>query len=481
MRPGERAASAEAAGAAAPTLALAEFAAGLDYGALPPAVKEQLSLLCLDYLRVASAGERMEWSRWARDLARRLGGTGGSWILFSGDRCDPVRATFVNATYAGSTDADDTHVGAMLHPGSVVFSAAFAIGQDRRQPGAKVLAAAAAGYEAMIRIALAVQPSHFRRGFQSTATCGVFGAAVAAATLLFEGAHRARRIAETIGLAASFCGGLTQFYHSGSTVKRIHAARAAAEGVHAALLAEAGFSGPLDALEGRDGFARAYADEADFGALCAGLGSEFRLREVMVKGHACSARMQAAIEAAAELSRAHAIGPAEVRRLRVGIPKVIEGRLTAPEPRDLQAAQMSVPFAVAMTVARAGRLAPGFVFQVDDFEKALADPAVAELARRIECTPDEEVERASTAESVGALVTVTLASGAEVSRFVRAPLGSASRPLTEADHLARFRHELGRRFSERTCEALLEAVRDLAASPDVGELARLLARAGRSA
>jgi len=66
----------------------------------------------------------------------------------------PVVTLTVNT---GSIDADDVHVGAMLHPGCIVFSAALAIAQDRGLSGARVMAAVAAGYEAMIRIALAIQ------------------------------------------------------------------------------------------------------------------------------------------------------------------------------------------------------------------------------------------------------------------------------------------------------------------------------------
>lgn len=464
--------------ATAPTLRLAEFIAGLTYPQLPQAVKEQLFVLFLDYLRVASIGERMSWSGWAADLVKKLGGNGASYALFSPEQHDPVRAVFLNTAYAGSIDADDVHVGAMLHPGCIVFSSALAIGQDRHLPGAQVMAAVAAGYEAMIRIALSIQPSHFRRGFQSTATCGGFGAAAAAAHLLFRGADRVQKIAETIGLAASFCGGLTQFYHSGSTVKRIHAAHAAAEGMQAALLAEAGFSGPTDILEGRDGFARAYADEVNFGLLVDGLGRQYRLLEVAVKAHACSARVQAAIEATAELCRAHAVRAGEVKALRIGIPRVIQGRLTVNEPRDIQAAQMSVPFSAALTVSRSGRLAPGFALNVDDFENGMNDPAILDLSKRIECMLDDDVERASTAESVAAKVTLILASGAEHTIFVETPQGSPSRPFTPEDHVDRFRHELGRRFDAAACDELAGMVRGITSLPDVGELARRLA-AGR--
>ena len=454
---------------------LAQFAAGLKYETLPEAVKNQLYVSLIDYVRVASIGSRMEWSAWAAALARRLGGTGGAYVLFSKEKTDPVRATFVNATYAGSIDADDTHVGAMLHPGSIIFSTAFALAQDRKLGGSDVLAAVAAGYEAMIRIALAIQPAHFRRGFQSTATCGVFGAGVAAAHLLFKGENRAQRIAETIGIAASFSGGITQFYHSGSTVKRIHAAHAATEGLQAALMAEAGFTGPVDAIEGKDGYARAYAGEWRPEVLVDGLGTDYRIPEVSIKPHAASARVQAAIEATARLTSEHGIDVQQLKSIRLGIPKVIQGRLTTNEPRDLQAAQMSAPFAVGLTLARSKDLAPGFALTVDDFEAGLADARTVELTKRVECVLDEDVERVSTAESVGAKLTLELAGGASHTVFIEAPQGSAARPFANADHELRFGNELGRRLTPDAAAQLLDTLRNLPTLADTTAIPAALA------
>ena len=45
------------------------------------------------------------------------------------ERLNPQHATFLNVTFGSSFDADDTHVGAMLHPGVAVWSAALAIGE----------------------------------------------------------------------------------------------------------------------------------------------------------------------------------------------------------------------------------------------------------------------------------------------------------------------------------------------------------------
>jgi len=452
----------------------ASFGADLTWAALPAVVREQLTVFLLDYLRVASLGQRMPWSGWATRLANELGGNPQATILFSIERTDLERATFVNATYAGSIDADDVHVGSMLHPGCIVISAALAVGEARAASGEQMLAAIAAGYETMIRIGLSLQPSHFRRGFQSTATCGGFGAAMAAACLMFKGPGRATRIAETLGLVASFSGGLTQFYHSGSTVKRIHAAHAAGEGMHAALLAEAGFSGPIDILEGRDGFARAYADGHDFARGVDGLGSTWRLLETAIKPHASSARVLSAIEASGTLCTQYQLLAADIGTIRVGIPKIIQGRLTANQPTDIQSAQMSLPFCMAMVLARGRELAPGFTLNVDDFESALGDAQVMAIAARVECVLDADAERVSTEQSVGAKVTLGLHGGRTVECFIDAPRGSASRPFTPADHVARFRQEMLKRFAESQVDLLQAEVEGLPAAPGPQRLMHLL-------
>jgi 2-methylcitrate dehydratase PrpD len=292
---------------------------------------------------------------------------------------------------------------------------------------------------------------------------------------MFNGADRAQRIAETIGLVASFSGGLTQFYHSGSTVKRIHAAHAAGEGVHAALLAQAGFSGPADILEGKDGFARAYADGHDFDKGLAGLGSQWRLLETAIKPHAISARVLSAVEATGDLLREHGLEAADIAAIRVGIPKIIQGRLTVAEPKDVQAGQMSLPYCMAM-VLKQGRMVPaGFTINIDDFEGALADPSVMAISKAIACEPDADAERVSTEQSVGAKVSFTLKSGRTVEKFIEAPKGSASRPFTLDDHIARFRAEMAKRFAPAQVDALLDEVRNLHKAANADRLMQLLA------
>jgi 2-methylcitrate dehydratase PrpD len=457
-----------------PTRALADFAASLRGDDLPVTVVDTLGDLFLDYLRVASIGADMAWSDWARDYLGALGRQGTAPILFDTKGIDPVGSAFLNTTYAGSIDADDTHVGSMLHPGSIVFSAALAVCGNAS--GADVLAAVAAGYEAMIRIGLSIQPTHFRRGFQSTATCGGFGAAVTASRLLFgKQPDAARRIAESIGMVASFSGGLTQFYQSGSTVKRIHAARASENGVAAALLVAKGFSGPTDILEGANGFARAYADAFDPGIITGALGRDYLLGGVTVKGHACSARVQAAVEGVVALCRQESISPDAIADLYVGIPSVILGRLTIPRPVDVQAAQMSLPHSVALAAFLAPQADDGFALSVRDYEDSIGNAAVKAIEERVRCEVDAEVEKATTAESVPARIVLKLKSGASYTVFVPAAKGSPSNPFTRADHAARFRRELERRWPAGRREEIVELSHHLVSLRDISHLAGLLA------
>ena len=242
----------------APTKALAAFAATFDAATLPREVHQKLGWLLLDFLRVSSLGARLPWSDWARGYAGVVGKPGSSHVLFSRETLNPQHATFLNVTFGSSFDADDTHVGAMLHPGVAVWSAALATAEHVGATGRDVIAAVVAGYETIIRIGLAMQPGHFKRGFQSTGTCDVFGTAATAGRLLFG--HDERKIQDAIGFAGSYPSGVAQFYYSGSSGKRIQAAHSAQSGVAAALLTQHGFSGPGDILEGAGGFARAYGD-----------------------------------------------------------------------------------------------------------------------------------------------------------------------------------------------------------------------------
>jgi 2-methylcitrate dehydratase PrpD len=443
------------------TRALASFAAGLDVKNLPGEVRQKLGWLFLDHLRVCSIGARLPWSDWSRRYVGLVGRGGNSHVLFEAETVNPQHATFLNVTFGSSFDGDDTHVGAMLHPGIAAWSAALAVGEHTGASGPEVLAAVIAAYETIIRIGLSVQPGHFKRGFQSTGTCDGFGTAAAAGRLLFRGKDAAQKIADALGIAGGHAGGLAQFYYSGGSAKRIHAAHAAEGGVAAALLAEQGFGGPNDIIEGQGGFARAYADGFSPALIEDGLGQRFHLMDVLVKSHAAAARVAAGIDAMLALREQHGFQAEEIASVALGIPKIIQGRLTNPHPVDLQAAQMCLPFSVALAAKIA--LAPGGIttLGVPDFEAGLKDRGIYDIEERTTIALDDEVEAASNELSTAARLSVVLRDGRKLSMLVLAPKGSPSQPFTGAEHEARFTQELSGRVSDKTCAEIVAMSRDL--------------------
>jgi 2-methylcitrate dehydratase PrpD len=183
--------------------------------------------------------------------------------------------------------------------------------------------------------------------------------------------------------------------------------------------------------------------------------------DVLTKSHAAAARVAAGIDAMLALRQRHGFSGDDIATMHLGIPRIIQGRLTNPHPVDLQAAQMCLPFSVALAAKIA--LAPGRLANVSvaDYEAGLADRSLYELEERTTIDLDEEVEAASNALSTAAKVSVRLRDGRALSLLVPAPKGSASNPFTSDEHEARFTQELSSRVSEKVCAEIIGVAKDL--------------------
>jgi len=147
--------------------------------------------------------------------------------------------------------------------------------------------------------------------------------------------------------------------------------------------------------------------------------------------------------------------------MHLGIPRIIQGRLTNPHPVDLQAAQMCLPFSVAlasMLPLTATRIP---AISVADYESALADRRLFEIEERTTIDLDDEVEAASSALSTAAKVSLRLRDGRALSLLVPAPKGSPSQPFTAQEHEARFGEELSTRLPDKVCADIVGMSRDL--------------------
>jgi 2-methylcitrate dehydratase PrpD len=177
----------------------------------------------------------------------------------------PLHAAFLTGLAAGED--------AVL--ATPVVAAAFALGESVDAPGATVLDAIVAGTEIAVRVEGALGAAHRERGWDTRGTCGRLGAAIASARLL--GLQR-EAMRDAFGIAATAAAGLTEA--RGTMTAAYVVGAAAADGIEAALLARAEFTGAPLALEGRRGLAALMSTGFDAGVLLAGLGATFAFERV---------------------------------------------------------------------------------------------------------------------------------------------------------------------------------------------------------
>src|SRR5205814_537741 len=263
-------------------------------------------------------------------------------------------------------------------------------------------------------------------------TCGTFGAAAAAGSVR---GRDAAAIAAALGIAGSQAAGSMEFLAGGSWTKRFQTGWAACAGLHAAALAQAGFSGPATILEGRFGFLHAYSDGATTAPLAAHEGYE--LMRTSVKPHACCRYMQGPIDAALALRAEHHIEPAEVERVEVGMlaagfPIVWEPAEAKRRPASVVEAQFSLPFGVAVALAR-GAASPA------EFAPAcLHDPTVGALMERVVGVGDPALD-AAFPRAWPCWVRITLRGRPPLEARVEHPRGDPESFLTPAELERKFR------------------------------------------
>lgn len=173
------------------------------------------------------------------------------------DELDRRRQALLMGALTHITETDDLHRASVTHPGCVVVPAALALGDKLGASPRQLLTAILHGFEAMCRVGAGVGPAHYRV-WHNTATCGPFGSAMAAATLL--GLDDGQTL-DALGNAGTQSSGFWQFMETGSMSKHLHAGRAAESGLLAAELAAHGFTGPAHILEGNKGFFAGMCDD----------------------------------------------------------------------------------------------------------------------------------------------------------------------------------------------------------------------------
>src|SRR6266702_1134896 len=362
------------------TEALAAFLVASRWEDIPAAVQHEGVRSLVNFVGGALGGCRDEAVSLAARVLAPYFGTGQASVIGRSERPDALNAAFLNAVSANVLEYDDTHLATVIHPAAPVVPGLLALAEQRRVSGAELVHALILGVETECRIGLGVMPTHYRRGWHITATCGVFGAAAASGKLL---GLDARRMAWALGHAATQSAGLVESL--GSMSKSIGVGNAAKNGLAAALFAEAGFTAAERAIEGRYGFAPVTSDSVNLGAITDRLGESWEILANAYKPYPCGVVLFPVIDACLELRARHMPAPQHIVRIIVRGHPLLRERADRPAVETGRRAKVSIQHSVAVALLEG---AAGLV-QYED--RCVADPAVRALRAKVAVEEDDSV------------------------------------------------------------------------------------------
>src|SRR5579863_6740436 len=146
------------------TRRLAEYCAGIAWETLPSDVRTRSTELLLDALACELAGQRTEGYALLRAANERIGEHGAA-----------TRAWLAGAAIH-ALEFDDAHKQSKTHPAAAVIPAVREAAALVNASGTQMLAALVAGYEAMLRLGIALGAARHRRsGWHATCTTGAIG------------------------------------------------------------------------------------------------------------------------------------------------------------------------------------------------------------------------------------------------------------------------------------------------------------------
>ncbi|WP_323018373.1 MmgE/PrpD family protein [Castellaniella sp.] len=444
-----------------PSADLTRFLADLRYEHIPAPVLRRAEDLLLDCLGSILAGSSGRAVQAIAQYGQVMGPQQGpSENLVTRHGTSPVFAALSNAAAAHMVEQDDVHNGSVFHPAAVVMPPAMALAQAQGASGRDLLTAIVAGYEAGIRIGEFLGRSHYTI-FHTTGTAGALAAAMAAGKLLGLGPDR---MLHALGSAGTQAAGLWEFLRDGADSKQLHTARAAANGLMAACLAEQGFTGASRILEGPQGMAAGMSRDADPARLTDGLGARWALLETSFKYHASCRHTHPAADALLAVVQAHHLRITDIAGVTA---HVHQGAIDVLGPVVNPTTVHQSKFSMGTVL---GLIAKHQKAGLQEFDDAMTDTDIADFRSHVTMRLDPEVDGAYPQRWIGK-VTVQTHQGQTLQGRVDTPKGDPDNTLSRLEIEDKVRR-LGRYHgaaSDTDLDALIHRVWNLADTARVGD------------
>ena len=368
----------------AATKCLARYIASTRFENLSPDLLREAKRRTADVLSIGLSGSTTSSGKGMRAFAREVSPSGGATLWGSDETANAEIAALVNATMAFHLELDDVHRTSHTHPGISVIPAALAVCEEKKFTPEDFLTAVVVGYDVVTRVGMAVSPSiYVDRVFLAPGTLAPLGAAAAVAKLYRLNEDETARL---LG-AAAFLSPLALFeaFAKGAPIKNTAMGWGNLIGIWGAKLCAAGLFGPVTAIEGNFGYARATADTYDLRKIEDPANFNRGILNTGIKPYSCCRQHHSAVDAILELREKRGLRSEQVERIRVRT-FAVASRGKHQVPDTVASATYSAPFTVASA------LTTGSCWREQYTEEKIKDPKVLALAGKVEVVKDDELD-----------------------------------------------------------------------------------------
>lgn len=440
---------------------LSSFISSSSYDDFPSDLKEKVLFCVLDTAgAILGARNHPDVIALTNELTKWSGNSNYSASIWGRNmKTDVHTAVLINSMAGHTLEMDDGHGRSKAHIGVVVVPAAWAVAETVQASGKEFLEACVVGYETMTRIGIAMDvASNRKRGWHTTGIIGTFGAAAVASKLLKLDTEQT---ANALGIAATQSAGLWAFLAEGSNLKKLNPARAAVNGVEAAIMAKAGMTGPRHALDAEDGgLYRAVSDNFNMDEVCSGLGSRWEIEMIEKKLYPSCASTHHAVDAAVELFE-KGIKPEDIESVLIECGEVAYIQCGSTEyPKSWVEAKFSIPFTFASA------LKYGTLTNESFSTERLSDPELIRLAGKVQTTINPEYTKVYPGKLMGKAI-VTLKNGLVDENEMDGMVGSPMKPISGERVKLKYLGLMQPAFEEKEAREYMKRILNLEHEPVV--------------
>lgn len=438
------------------------------YEDIPQEEIERFKIRLLDTVGVIAAGTRAGCMKECTDLFAEIGGAEEATILFFGNRLPADKASLMNSMMARSFDYEpvggefiDRTTGAAHISGSSI-PCMLAVGELTHASGKDAILATILGDNLTARLQQGTGFA-FDKGWDNTGTFNGLGCTALAAKL-FD--LNEQQCVDAFGIDVNTIGSTMDGVMDGVLAFKLPHGLSGMNAIMSVRMAKLGFSGTLDALNGRHGYFDLFGNEnSDPSVVLQDLGKYYYTDGDIKPWPSCRIT-HAPIQAVLELVEENDIKKDDVEKIVVTLQEGNGSLIDFPYTPGLEVPNFNLRFDLALALVM-GAVVPEY-FE----DKYQNDPEIVRVATQL-----IDVEYAPLQDLFSADVKIILKDGTEVSKFIGHPKGTLNAdPLTREELLNKYYTNMaysGLVTRERADE-ILEAIEHFEDYEDINDFVALM-------